>query len=45
MTTRDGAALAGLLLLAVGCWWIYPPAALIVTGFSPSHRFRLGARE
>lgn len=25
-------ALAALALVGLGCWWIYPPAALIVVG-------------
>lgn len=29
---RDGAALVGLALVFAGCWWIYPPAALILAG-------------
>lgn len=28
----DGLAIGGLLLLAIGLWWVYPPAAPIVVG-------------
>lgn len=29
---RDAFALAGLGMIAGGCWLVYPPAALIVVG-------------
>ena len=29
---RDITAITSLVLIASGCWWIYPPAALIVIG-------------
>lgn len=28
----DGVFALGVLLVVVGVWWIYPPAALIVAG-------------
>ena len=28
----DVLALAGVLLIAVGLWWVYPPLALIISG-------------
>lgn len=28
----DAMALAGIVLIGVGCWMIYPPAAFIVVG-------------
>ena len=31
---RDVLALVGMGLVAVGLWWIYPPAALIAGGVS-----------
>jgi divalent metal cation (Fe/Co/Zn/Cd) transporter len=29
---HDVTALLGLGLVFAGCWWVYPPAALIVSG-------------
>lgn len=29
---KDLAFLLGLGLIGAGCWWVYPPAALIVVG-------------
>jgi len=29
---RDAVAIAGLVLLGGGLWWIYPPAALVGVG-------------
>ena len=29
---RLGAATAGLTLVGAGCWWVSPPAALVVVG-------------
>lgn len=29
---NDALAVVGLGMLFAGCWWIYPPAALIVVG-------------
>lgn len=31
-TKSDTVAVAGLLILAAGSWWIYPPAGLLVLG-------------
>lgn len=28
----DAIALAGLTLIGIGCWWIYPPAAFLAIG-------------
>jgi hypothetical protein len=30
----DLAAVAGLTIVAVGLWWIYPPAGVIFTGLA-----------
>lgn len=29
---RDAAAVLGFVAVVAGCWWIYPPVALIVGG-------------
>jgi hypothetical protein len=29
---RDVLSVAGLILIGVGCWLVYPPAGLIVVG-------------
>lgn len=31
---RDVLTVAGLIMIFVGLWWIYPPVALIVIGFT-----------
>jgi hypothetical protein len=40
----DLAAVVGVLLVAAGLWWIYPPAALICLGLGAIGAALLGAR-
>lgn len=34
LTRYDIMMLSSIGLVIVGCWWIYPPAALLVTGLA-----------